>query len=195
MTFSASPYSDPIQITTNMAQGMDQPEMLWVMGPVLAVVVIIIIVIAILLFKNKQERKRASPLPKDEHSGGVKDSLLANSSDPVEMRRLNYQTPGPSSHRCPNTPRMREHPPIPVIDLADHIERLKANDGLRFSQEYEFLNRYPSLHGHLNVVEGFECPNDPRGYVVWGLNAPGRVSHGKQALGDGSDKERFKTPS
>ncbi|XP_033506627.2 receptor-type tyrosine-protein phosphatase F isoform X11 [Epinephelus lanceolatus] len=141
MTFSASPYSDPIQVTTSMAQGMEQPEMLWVMGPVLAVVLIIIIVIAILLFKNsKQERKRASPLPKDEHSGGVKDSLLANSSDPVEMRRLNYQTPGPSSHRCPNTPRMREHPPIPVVDLADHIERLKANDGLRFSQEYESID-------------------------------------------------------
>ncbi|XP_074545325.1 receptor-type tyrosine-protein phosphatase F isoform X8 [Halichoeres trimaculatus] len=140
MTFSASPYSDPVQVTTSMAQGMEQPEMLWVMGPVLAVVLIIIIVIAILLFKNKQERKRASPLPKDEHSGGVKDCLLANSSDPVEMRRLNYQTPGPSSHRCPNTPRMREHPPIPVVDLADHIERLKANDGLRFSQEYESID-------------------------------------------------------
>uniref|UniRef100_A0A8B9RN45 Receptor-type tyrosine-protein phosphatase F n=1 Tax=Astyanax mexicanus TaxID=7994 RepID=A0A8B9RN45_ASTMX len=27
------------------------------------------------------------------HLGGVKDSLLANSSDPVEMRRINYQTP------------------------------------------------------------------------------------------------------
>ncbi|KAM7379598.1 hypothetical protein PAMP_005142 [Pampus punctatissimus] len=136
MTFSASPYSDLIQVTTRMSQGMEQPEMLWVMGPVLAVVLIIIIVIAILLFK----KKRASPLPKDEHSGGVKDSLLANSSDPVEMRRLNYQTPGPSSHRCPNTPRMREHPPIPVVDLADHIERLKANDGLRFSQEYESID-------------------------------------------------------
>ncbi|KAM8850954.1 receptor-type tyrosine-protein phosphatase F isoform 3-T4 [Spinachia spinachia] len=136
MTFSASPYSDPIQVTTTMPQGMEQPEMLWVMGPVLAVVLIIIIVIAILLFK----KKRASPLPKDDHSGGVKDSLLANSSDPVEMRRLNYQTPGPSTHRCPNTPRMREHPPIPVIDLADHIERLKANDGLRFSQEYESID-------------------------------------------------------
>ncbi|XP_074545333.1 receptor-type tyrosine-protein phosphatase F isoform X15 [Halichoeres trimaculatus] len=125
MTFSASPYSDPVQVTTSMAQGMEQPEMLWVMGPVLAVVLIIIIVIAILLFK----KKRASPLPKDEHSGGVKDCLLANSSDPVEMRRLNYQTPG-----------MREHPPIPVVDLADHIERLKANDGLRFSQEYESID-------------------------------------------------------
>ncbi|XP_068195895.1 receptor-type tyrosine-protein phosphatase F-like isoform X6 [Antennarius striatus] len=136
MTFSASPYSDPIQITASMAQGTDQPEMLWVMGPVLAVILIIAIVIAILLFK----KKRASPLPKDDHSGGVKDSLLANSSDPVEMRRLNYQTPGPSSNRCPNTPRMREHPPIPVIDLADHIERLKANDSLRFSQEYESID-------------------------------------------------------
>ncbi|XP_058490441.1 receptor-type tyrosine-protein phosphatase F isoform X9 [Solea solea] len=135
MTFSASPYSDPIQ-GTRLSQGSEQPEMLWVMGPVLAVVLIVIIVIAILLFK----KKRASPLPKDDHSGGVKDSLLANSSDPVEMRRLNYQTPGPSSHRCPNTPRMREHPPIPVADLSDHIERLKANDGLRFSQEYESID-------------------------------------------------------
>ncbi|XP_024908282.1 receptor-type tyrosine-protein phosphatase F isoform X4 [Cynoglossus semilaevis] len=136
MTFSASPYSDPIQGTRLLPHGSEQTEMLWVMGPVLAVVLIIIIVIAILLFK----KKRASPLPKDDHSGGVKDSLLANSSDPVEMRRLNYQTPGTSSHRCPNTPRMREHPPITVANLSDHIERLKANDGLRFSQEYESID-------------------------------------------------------
>ncbi|XP_061653966.1 receptor-type tyrosine-protein phosphatase F-like isoform X7 [Phyllopteryx taeniolatus] len=137
MTFSASPYSDLIQVTTQtLVQGAEQTEMLWVMGPVFAVVLIISVVIAILLFK----KKRASPLPKDEHSGGVKDSLLANSSDPVEMRRLNYQTPGPSSHRSPNTPRMREHPPIPVAGLADHIEHLKANDGLRFSQEYESID-------------------------------------------------------
>lgn len=32
---------------------------------------------------------------------------------------------------------MRDHPPIPVTDLADNIDRLKANDGLKFSQEYE----------------------------------------------------------
>ncbi|XP_061549979.1 receptor-type tyrosine-protein phosphatase F-like isoform X13 [Phycodurus eques] len=126
MTFSASPYSDLIQvITQTLVQGAEQTEMLWVMGPVFAVVLIISVVIAILLFK----KKRASPLPKDEHSGGVKDSLLANSSDPVEMRRLNYQTPG-----------MREHPPIPVAGLTDHIEHLKANDGLRFSQEYESID-------------------------------------------------------
>lgn len=49
-------------------------------------------------------------------------------SDPVEMRRLNFQTPG-----------MISHPPIPISELANHIERLKANDNLKFSQEYEVL--------------------------------------------------------
>jgi len=47
-------------------------------------------------------------------------------TDPVEMRRLNFQTPG-----------MISHPPIPISELANHIERLKANDNLKFSQEYE----------------------------------------------------------
>uniref|UniRef100_A0A671YWF4 Receptor-type tyrosine-protein phosphatase F n=1 Tax=Sparus aurata TaxID=8175 RepID=A0A671YWF4_SPAAU len=103
MTFSASPYSDPIQVTSAMAHGMEQPEMLWVMGPVLAVVLIIIIVI------------------------DGKISLFSLS--PPNFLFLLLTLPG-----------MREHPPIPVIDLADHIERLKANDGLRFSQEYESID-------------------------------------------------------
>lgn len=42
-----------------------------------------------------------------------------------------------SAHVPPLLPGMRDHPPIPITDLADNIERLKANDGLKFSQEYE----------------------------------------------------------
>lgn len=38
---------------------------------------------------------------------------------------------------------MRDHPPIPITDLADNIERLKANDGLKFSQEYEVRRSCP----------------------------------------------------
>nr|XP_057930092.1 protein tyrosine phosphatase receptor type Fa isoform X6 [Doryrhamphus excisus] len=137
-TFAASPFSEPIlvKLHSGMARHSEDPEMLWVMGPVLAVILIIIIVIAILLFK----RKRTSPSAKDEHLVGVKDSLLAHTSDPVEMRRLNYQTQGSSTLSCPTTPRMRQHPPIATCDLNDHIERLKANDGLRFSQEYESID-------------------------------------------------------
>ncbi|XP_060545854.1 receptor-type tyrosine-protein phosphatase F isoform X3 [Pantherophis guttatus] len=134
--YAASPYSDEIVMEVSPKQ-QDEPEMLWVMGPVLAVILIIIIVIAILLFKRKRAN---SPSSKDEHSIGLKDSLLAHSSDPVEMRRLNYQTPGTSGPSCPNISSMRDHPPIPVTDLADNIDRLKANDGLKFSQEYESID-------------------------------------------------------
>ncbi|XP_034386404.1 protein tyrosine phosphatase receptor type Fa isoform X7 [Cyclopterus lumpus] len=154
-TFAASPFSEPIMVKlhSGMTRQTEDPEMLWVMGPVLAVILIIIIVIAILLFKSNQERKRTSPA-KDEHMAGVKDSLLAHSSDPVEMRRLNYQTQGSSALSCPNTPRMREHPPIALCDLADYIERLKANDGLRFSQEYESVDpgqQFTWEHSNLEV--------------------------------------------
>ncbi|NP_001316067.1 receptor-type tyrosine-protein phosphatase F isoform 4 precursor [Homo sapiens] len=139
--YASSPYSDEIVVQVTPAQQQEEPEMLWVTGPVLAVILIILIVIAILLFKSKQERKRThSPSSKDEQSIGLKDSLLAHSSDPVEMRRLNYQTPGSSVPSCPNTSSMRDHPPIPITDLADNIERLKANDGLKFSQEYESID-------------------------------------------------------
>ncbi|XP_047444212.1 protein tyrosine phosphatase receptor type Fa isoform X25 [Mugil cephalus] len=139
-TFSASPFSEPftVKLSGVIRQPQEDPEMLWVMGPVLAVILIIIIVIAILLFK----RKRTSPA-KDEHMVGVKDSLLAHSSDPVEMRRLNYQTQG-----------MREHPPIAICDLADHTERLKANDGLHFSREYESIDpgqQFTWEHSNLEV--------------------------------------------
>ena len=34
---------------------------------------------------------------------------------------------------------MVSHPPIAIAELADHIERLKANEGVRFSQEYESI--------------------------------------------------------
>lgn len=32
---------------------------------------------------------------------------------------------------------MLSHPPIPITDMAEHMERLKANDSLKLSQEYE----------------------------------------------------------
>lgn len=50
-------------------------------------------------------------------------------TDPVEMRRMNYQTAG-----------MMSHPPIPVNELAAHIELLKANDNAKFSAEYESID-------------------------------------------------------
>ncbi|KAM4575308.1 protein tyrosine phosphatase receptor type Fa isoform 1-T1 [Fundulus diaphanus] len=143
-TYAASPFSDTFVVNLSgvTRQAQEDPEMLWVVGPVLAVIMIIITVIAILLFKSKQERKHTSSA-KDEHMLEMKDTLMARIADPVETRRLKCQTIG-----------MREHPPIPICDLADHVERLKDNDGLLLLQEFQTIDPGQQLtweHSNLEI--------------------------------------------
>ncbi|XP_053369162.1 receptor-type tyrosine-protein phosphatase S isoform X7 [Clarias gariepinus] len=140
--FVASPYSDPIMAPDVDPQPMETggDGLIWVVGPVLAVVFIICIVIAILLYKNSK-RKESEPRTK---------CLLNNAeitphhpTDPVEMRRINFQTPG-----------MMNHPPIPITELAEHTELLKANDNLKLSQEYESIDpgqQFTWEHSNLEV--------------------------------------------
>ncbi|XP_031666786.1 receptor-type tyrosine-protein phosphatase S-like isoform X1 [Oncorhynchus kisutch] len=143
--YADSPYTEPVIAPDSDPQPMDAGDgLIWVVGPVLAVVFIICIVIAILLYKNnKPDSKRKDSEP------GTK-SLLCNAemmahhpTDPVEMRRINFHTPG-----------MMSHPPIPITELAEHTEILKANDSLRLSQEYESIDpsqQFTWEHSNLEV--------------------------------------------
>ncbi|XP_040613211.1 receptor-type tyrosine-protein phosphatase delta isoform X37 [Mesocricetus auratus] len=139
--YATSPYSDPVVSMDLDPQPITDEEegLIWVVGPVLAVVFIICIVIAILLYKRKraESESRKSSLPNN------KEVPSHHPTDPVELRRLNFQTPG-----------MASHPPIPILELADHIERLKANDNLKFSQEYESIDpgqQFTWEHSNLEV--------------------------------------------
>ncbi|XP_026215585.1 protein tyrosine phosphatase receptor type Db isoform X8 [Anabas testudineus] len=129
--YATSPYSDPVTSSDVDPQPMvDEEEgLLWVVGPVLAVIFIVCIVIAILLFKSKPDRKRAEAEGRKGSFPCSKAMSSHHPTDPVELRRINFQTPG-----------MASHPPVPMSELADHIERLKANDNLKFSQEYESID-------------------------------------------------------
>ncbi|KAG8519074.1 Receptor-type tyrosine-protein phosphatase S [Galemys pyrenaicus] len=140
-TFAASPFSDPFQLDNPDPQPIVDGEegLIWVIGPVLAVVFIICIVIAILLYKNK--RKDSEPRTKCLLNNA--DLVPQHPKDPVEMRRINFQTPG-----------MLSHPPIPIADMAEHTERLKANDSLKLSQEYESIDpgqQFTWEHSNLEV--------------------------------------------
>uniref|UniRef100_A0A4W6GAC4 Receptor-type tyrosine-protein phosphatase delta n=1 Tax=Lates calcarifer TaxID=8187 RepID=A0A4W6GAC4_LATCA len=134
--YATSPYSDPVtSLDVDPKPMVDEEEgLLWVVGPVLAVIFIVCIVIAILLFK----RKGSFPCSKAMSSH--------HPTDPVELRRINFQTPGRLDtpvHRFTHlyvVGCMASHPPVPISELADHIERLKANDNLKFSQEYESVD-------------------------------------------------------
>ncbi|XP_024650953.2 receptor-type tyrosine-protein phosphatase delta isoform X36 [Macaca nemestrina] len=143
--YATSPYSDPVVSMDLDPQPITDEEegLIWVVGPVLAVVFIICIVIAILLYKSKPDRKRAESDSRKSSILNSKEIPSHHPTDPVELRRLNFQTPG-----------MASHPPIPILELADHIERLKANDNLKFSQEYESIDpgqQFTWEHSNLEV--------------------------------------------
>ncbi|XP_035385713.1 receptor-type tyrosine-protein phosphatase delta isoform X7 [Electrophorus electricus] len=157
--YATSPYSDPVVSADIDPQPIiDEEEgLIWVVGPVLAVVFIICIVIAILLYKSKPDRKRAEAEARKGSLPNSKEIPSHHPTDPVELRRLNFQTPGSSASGYPSNPHlssMATHPPIPIMDLADHLERLKANDNLKFSQEYESVDpgqQFTWEHSNLEV--------------------------------------------
>nr|XP_020144762.1 receptor-type tyrosine-protein phosphatase delta isoform X28 [Microcebus murinus] len=144
--YATSPYSDPVVSMDLDPQPITDEEegLIWVVGPVLAVVFIICIVIAILLYKSsKPDRKRAESDSRKSSIPNSKEVPSHHPTDPVELRRLNFQTPGSDDSGYPgnlHSSSMASHPPIPILELADHIERLKANDNLKFSQEYESID-------------------------------------------------------
>ncbi|XP_051763901.1 receptor-type tyrosine-protein phosphatase S isoform X19 [Ctenopharyngodon idella] len=141
-SFASSPYTDPITAPDVDPQPIDTggDGLIWVVGPVLAVVFIICIVIAILLYKNSK-RKESEPRTKCMLNNA--EITPHHPTDPVEMRRINFQTPG-----------MMNHPPIPISELAEHTELLKANDNLKLSQEYESIDpgqQFTWEHSNLEV--------------------------------------------
>ncbi|XP_068583705.1 receptor-type tyrosine-protein phosphatase delta-like isoform X7 [Cebidichthys violaceus] len=143
--YATSPYSDPVTSSDVDPQPIvDEEEgLLWVVGPVLAVIFIVCIVIAILLFKSKPDRKRAEAEGRKGSFPCSKAMSSHHPTDPVELRRINFQTPAyrVSVYRgYRRLSSMTSHPPVPISELADHTERLKANDNLKFSQEYESID-------------------------------------------------------
>ncbi|XP_070563070.1 LOW QUALITY PROTEIN: receptor-type tyrosine-protein phosphatase delta-like [Ptychodera flava] len=122
--FSTSQFSEPSKaskasavISTTAAP--KDGKIAYIIAPVIGAIVVVIIIVVIFLFVR---RRRHAPTPKE------KQEAPPHPSDPVEMRRMNFQTAA-----------MMSHPPIPVSELSEHIERLKANDNLKFSQEYESI--------------------------------------------------------
>nr|CAH7755220.1 unnamed protein product [Callosobruchus chinensis] len=101
----------------------------WIIGPIIAALLLSIILVILFIL-----RKRRQPCKTPDQTAVTRPLIQADlnssiaPSDPVEIRRLNFQTPA-----------MISHPPIPISELAAHIEQLKGNDNLKFSQEYESI--------------------------------------------------------
>ncbi|KAG8188904.1 hypothetical protein JTE90_014959 [Oedothorax gibbosus] len=168
--YTSSPFSDPLSLDmtplrgptpsvdagggdrdlpdmSHINGGADRAQVVWIVGPVVALLLITFLVIGIFLMKrrglllgNSFRRRHLAKAPGGgettmkllmttaQDPQNLRDPQHTHPTDPVELRRLNYQTPA-----------MLSHPPIPVTELPNHIESLRANDNLKFSQEYESI--------------------------------------------------------
>jgi hypothetical protein len=126
-----------------------QTSLVWIVGPIVAVLAFFLVVIAVCVLKRRRQKNPKQPLMMmadghnaatplmagfemttgNGHGNGTNGLTAAVVSDPVEMRRMNFATAA-----------MLSHPPVPVVDLAAHVDALKANDGLGFTQEYESID-------------------------------------------------------
>ncbi|GIX68631.1 tyrosine-protein phosphatase Lar [Caerostris extrusa] len=164
--YTSSPFSDPLSLDMTPIRGptpaidpgirdrndlpdmsqinsdSDKAQIIWIVGPVIALILITFFVIGVFLMKRRQcyrnfpqlyRRRQMAKTPGGETTMKLlmttaERELPTHPTDPVEIRRMNYQTPA-----------MINHPPIPITELANHIEMLKASDNLKFSQEYESI--------------------------------------------------------
>ena len=149
----------------NDPQGTPNPRkggsMVWIVGPILAVILFFSLILLYCVLKRRRQSPKqplageqgaaltplmagydAAPPQIQAAANGISGGVLglgngnngvAGPSDPVELRRLNFQTAG-----------MLSHPPIPVHELAAHIDDLRggvpgAVECIKFSQEYESI--------------------------------------------------------
>ncbi|XP_075978545.1 tyrosine-protein phosphatase Lar isoform X5 [Anticarsia gemmatalis] len=149
--YTSSPFSENLSLDMRVAPPGDEPSrpdpkdihgdpeirieenrkeagMVWVVGPIIAALMLSLCLVVLFIFKRRRQPCKAPDQAAVTRPLMSADVGFGAPSDPVEMRRLNFQTPA-----------MISHPPIPILELAEHIERLKANDNLKFSQEYESI--------------------------------------------------------
>jgi len=73
-----------------------------------------------------------------QHTG----TLTIGNYDPVELRRIQYQTVA-----------MQQHPPVHVDGLFLHMEQLKAHNNAKFSAEYESIEPSQQFNWHTSTLD------------------------------------------
>lgn len=125
-------------------------NLLWIFAIIFLLFLVLILVILFSLKFHRSKRKSLTPspecLPFDltpkvltmEMQMPILPAAIspASSGEPVEIRRTHQPAPSVSASTQGPAP-VNTYPPIPVEEFSTHLERLKAADNYKFSQEYE----------------------------------------------------------
>ncbi len=139
-------------------------NLLWIFGIIVLIFLILIIIILFILKYNRTKKKPLTPPPECVPFDLTPKVLTmemqmpilpptispASSNEPVELRR-SQPTNIYHNKEIPLT----NHPPIHIDEFSEHLERLKAADNYKFSQEYEVKKREIYSISKLNFFLSF----------------------------------------
>ncbi|KAK4337061.1 hypothetical protein RND71_043757 [Anisodus tanguticus] len=143
---SQNPEKNPIKSNIDLA------GLLWIVAFLTFIILLSFCIIMIFFAKNRNQLPKSPMQQQMLQETTMKllcntmpdpREMVSQTSDPVELRRLVYQTQA-----------MIDHPPIPVTELANYIDRLKENDNQNFSQEYESIDpgqQFTWEHSNLEI--------------------------------------------
>ena len=130
-----NPEKNPIR------SNIDTAGLLWIVAFLIGIILLSFCIIMIFFAKNRNQLPKTPNIQQQQLLQETTMKLLHNpmpdprelvaaqTNDPVQIRRLTYQTQA-----------LADHPPIPVTELSNYIERLKENDNSGFSQEFESID-------------------------------------------------------
>ncbi|XP_025833935.1 tyrosine-protein phosphatase Lar, partial [Agrilus planipennis] len=119
----------PTDTDVKVSSQRKEAGIFWIVGPLIAVITVSIFFVFIFVLRKRRQPCK-TPDPSLQHKSLFPNNLKNGTvpTDPVELRRQNFQTPA-----------MASHPPIPISEFSEHVEHLKANENMKFSQEYESI--------------------------------------------------------
>ncbi|CAF1226377.1 unnamed protein product [Adineta ricciae] len=145
-------------IDVNLLPKIVQPQnqdtfnsLLWIFGIIVLIFLILLIVIIFILKYNRTKKKPLTPPPEcvpfdltpkvltmEMQMPMIPTTISpASSNEPVEFRRTQ---PSNTYHTITKEVPVNTHPPIHIDEFGEHLERLKAADNYKFSQEYESID-------------------------------------------------------
>ncbi|CAF0990930.1 unnamed protein product [Adineta steineri] len=127
-------------------------NLLWIFGIIVLIFLILLLIIIFILKYSRTKKKPLTPPPECVPFDLTPKVLTmemqmpilpptispASSNEPVELRRT--QTSNTYTAINKEVTLTTNHPPIHIEEFSEHLERLKATDNYKFSQEYESID-------------------------------------------------------
>jgi len=136
---------DKVSPTSSNDKIVKEEGLVWIVAPITAALVILILILGIVFYKKRkigeQNPRNRNNFKFDDSYSNIDMKNLNNSHlhQPLLNNRVEHDPVDIRRQKCTNSA-MTSRPPINTLHFKDHVMQLRANDNLKFAQEYQTID-------------------------------------------------------